>query len=859
MATLTRNLKLRLSNDLSPDSRYNLERLDQLGATFNIDSNNNTVVRAAGDMQFRPEDNSVGGSGEGGTVEFGDLTQRLAAALVNGPLSLVNQNINKPYYTSLVNADTTQLNNKTLSILLADNSFLLELPIKNAQVSATAAIADTKLATISTPGKVSNSATTAASANTASAIVSRDASGNFSAGTITANLVGSSSTITGNLTGDITSTGMVTAITPGIIVDGDINAAAAIAGSKISPVFTGLVVSGPQGFRIAGNTYATNLLPATSQAADVSLRLPATAGLAGQVLTTDGAGSLSFSNAGAGSVTSVGLALPAMFTVSNSPVTLSGTLTAVLANQSSKTVLAGPTDSNPAAPPTFRQLSTEDVSELTNLYHTTSRARTAAVLNNPYGAQTDQSPSVSSVESALSQAQVIYVDRSNTNTYTETGSRARPFKSIATMLSSITDASAGKKYCCIVAPGTYTESPAIRLKPYINMTALAGDTVIITTSDSSRLKWLNSSPGRLFLSGIAFPSGIEVVNDTPLGVSGMVLDIGNSDIGSVIFAGRGGGIDYIQLRNDTRVAGITTINSASVTIFGSTLLGLLTLTDTGCVIPDAYGSAITATLRSNYEFSASVTSATYDVYVDSWGNNPLSSLTMVSNSAVPSTWNTDPGSYPNSVSLSGSPLPVVVLSSSANSVGYTPAVSGNWSPVPTTIGGALDQLAPALRAQDAVGALVADTATAQLDYISGTSFSVTVLPQGLINSVSGIAESGGILSVAPNQATAKTNPIATDILLIADSASSNALKKITLADIVTLAGNGFSDTWVAGTTKIVSHNLGTRNVMVEVFDNVTYETVYVDSVVRTDTNTITLTASSAPSGSGLTVLVKRIA
>jgi len=47
-------------------------------------------------------------------------------------------------------------------------------------------IADTKLNTISTAGKVSNSATTATSANTASAIVARDASGNFSAGTIDA-------------------------------------------------------------------------------------------------------------------------------------------------------------------------------------------------------------------------------------------------------------------------------------------------------------------------------------------------------------------------------------------------------------------------------------------------------------------------------------------------------------------------------------------------------------------------------------------------------------------------------------------------------------------------------------------------
>lgn len=68
--------------------------------------------------------------------------------------------------------------------------------IVNGDINASAAIADTKLATISTAGKVSNSATTATSANTASAIVARDASGNFTAGTITASLSGNASTAT---------------------------------------------------------------------------------------------------------------------------------------------------------------------------------------------------------------------------------------------------------------------------------------------------------------------------------------------------------------------------------------------------------------------------------------------------------------------------------------------------------------------------------------------------------------------------------------------------------------------------------------------------------------------------------------
>jgi hypothetical protein len=75
--------------------------------------------------------------------------------------------------------------------------------IVNADISAAAAIADTKLAQITTAGKVANSATTATNASTANAIVARDGSGNFSAGTITANLTGN---VTGNASTATTAT-----------------------------------------------------------------------------------------------------------------------------------------------------------------------------------------------------------------------------------------------------------------------------------------------------------------------------------------------------------------------------------------------------------------------------------------------------------------------------------------------------------------------------------------------------------------------------------------------------------------------------------------------------------------------------
>jgi hypothetical protein len=58
-------------------------------------------------------------------------------------------------------------------------------------------ITDTDLSTITTAGKVSNTATTATSANTANAIVARDASGNFTAGTITGTLSGTASNVSG--------------------------------------------------------------------------------------------------------------------------------------------------------------------------------------------------------------------------------------------------------------------------------------------------------------------------------------------------------------------------------------------------------------------------------------------------------------------------------------------------------------------------------------------------------------------------------------------------------------------------------------------------------------------------------------
>lgn len=85
---------------------------------------------------------------------------------------------------------------------------------------------------------------------------------------------------------------------------------------------------------------------------------------------------------GSGTVTSVGLSLPALFTISGSPVTTTGTLTGVLATQTANTVFSGPA-SGSAAAPTFRALTNPDAPAPTLLTKAANYTITTAdVANN---------------------------------------------------------------------------------------------------------------------------------------------------------------------------------------------------------------------------------------------------------------------------------------------------------------------------------------------------------------------------------------------------------------------------------------------------------------------------------------------
>jgi len=76
-----------------------------------------------------------------------------------------------------------------------------------------------------------------------------------------------------------------------------------------------------------------------------------------------------------GVVSSVALAAPAIFTVTGSPVTSSGTLTLSLATEAANSVWAGPTTGSAAAP-TFRALVAADIPSLSATYQVVSGRNT---------------------------------------------------------------------------------------------------------------------------------------------------------------------------------------------------------------------------------------------------------------------------------------------------------------------------------------------------------------------------------------------------------------------------------------------------------------------------------------------------
>jgi hypothetical protein len=142
---------------------------------------------------------------------------------------------------------------------------------------------------------------------------------------------------------------------------------------------------------------------------------------------------------------------------------------------------------------------------------------------------------------------------------------------------------------------------------------------------------------------------------------------------------------------------------------------------------------------------------------------------------------------------------------------------------------------------------------------------------GQITDGNGLTKSGNTLSVVVDSTTIE---ISSDAVRIAATAAGNGLTGGGGSALAVGAGTGISvaadavaiDTSVvarkysvlvgngASTSIAVTHNLGIRDVQVQVYDAATYEQVLVDNV-RTDTNNVTLTFAVAPASNAYKCVV----
>jgi len=59
------------------------------------------------------------------------------------------------------------------------------------------------------------------------------------------------------------------------------------------------------------------------------------------------------------------------------------------------------------------------------------------------------------------------------------------------------------------------------------------------------------------------------------------------------------------------------------------------------------------------------------------------------------------------------------------------------------------------------------------------------------------------------------------------------------------------------TAYTITHNLNSRDVIVQVYDNATYETVFVDTA-RSTVNTVVLTFATAPASNAYRAVIQRV-
>jgi hypothetical protein len=393
------------------------------------------------------------------------------------------------------------------------------------------------------------------------------------------------------------------------------------------------------------------------------------------VSITNGNGSIIIAATGSGgTVTSAGLSLPAEFTVTNSPVTTSGTLTGAWASEGANKVFAAPNGS--AGTPSFRSLVSADLPTVAvaqgGTGATSFSANQAVVANGTGTALTSFT---------CSSTQVLGFDVSG-NATCVSGSAA---------ISSLTAAAATNSIDNTTYAQTWNWSTATTQNP-LTLTANAlttGSILSVTTSDSS----LNSTSGLLNVantgtstngmvariqSNSTAGSGVTVLASGKVGIGSTapvdVLSVGTAPTASATHAlvnlsntalsGGNGSGTYLGANPASNSADFINFQTGNSSMFQVVSSGAVTSANQYF----SQGGGSNAYASSGATFWPNFSNSSFNAYNYTWGDSNNTNLTFeVFNAA-----GKGQGAYISAVAVTGasSYSPALVFGASTGSATY---------------------------------------------------------------------------------------------------------------------------------------------------------------------------------------------
>lgn len=860
--TLTRNLKLRLDSNLTANSKYNLEKIDALGATFLVDTTEQLLLRSKGDVVIEPESADIGGSGIGGTVQIGtpshilDSIQLYTQALVlSTNLGLADQTLGGTrdlllQYTSGTQGggpDTTADRTLSVDLVGADRSLILGGDVTVLGGSLTLNLPGTTsvilpstgiLSTLSGAETLTNKVINAAS-NTLIGITNSNISNIAGIDYSKLNLAGSIVNADVSISAGITYSKLNLSSS---ITNTDVSGTAAIAYTKLalSNSITNSDIASN-----AGISYSKLSLNGSVTNADISAsasiaRSKIAPGFANEVLINDGSGNLSSASALPTSLGGTGNSGNAIYPISGNVLTDSNTAT--LTNKSISGLSNSLTNIGYSSLNLTNGIVNADVNTSAGIVYSklnlSNSIRNSDVLSNAAIAGTKISPNFGN-QQIRTLDNIAFEDGGFTTTLTIASSgqssdldfRLPPDAGIDGQVI-ITNGSGDLSFATITGTGTVT---SVSLTAPVTELSVSGSP--ITTAGTLALSWIDQSANKVFsgptTGADATPAFRSLVlADLP---AGLVLTTRQINTTAPLV----GGGDLSANRTLSITQSTTSTDGYLSSTDWNTFNGkqnALTfgdLTDAG-TDGITVGNGTGAVIGTGTTISQHVADSTHNGYLSStdWatfnGKQPAGNyITALTGDVTAS----GPGSASTTLAT------VNANTGSFGDASHVAVVTLNGKGLTTAASSTAIQIA-----ESQVTNLTTDLAGKQ-----PLSADLTAL--------AGLATTGLLVRTGSGTAVTRTLVAGTNISLTnADGVAGN----ITINALPTVLPS--KTNWITsdGTTKTVTHSLGSTDVLVQVFDKTDGQTIYVDTVIRTDSNTVTLTASVAPGAAGWRVLILAI-